>query len=217
MRAPYRAFLSGSCLAERYCCSSLGGLAWVPRSSRTTGSMRPLSGMDPFSGLMWARWSEGVGPDKWAFGEIFVVLVVAVLFSLHRAIRSVADFDAAHERFFLGGDFDDRSRLLRPANPQDVGSGQGFSDPKSATGGLTYSGETVIQGRLSGRVGAYSRQAQQAFTGWREVGAYAVPGQPCPGYNQPYLRTKSLSRQAARNKHEPQPDQRRPSAGKPAD
>jgi 2-keto-4-pentenoate hydratase/2-oxohepta-3-ene-1,7-dioic acid hydratase in catechol pathway len=49
-----------------------------------------------------------------------------------RDIRSVGDFDAARKGFFLCGDFTDRARLLRLVNPQDVGSGEGFSDAKSA-------------------------------------------------------------------------------------
>lgn len=51
-----------------------------------------------------------------------------------RDIRSVADFEAARKGFFLCGDFTDRARLMRLIDPQDVGSGQGFSDAKSAPG-----------------------------------------------------------------------------------
>jgi 2-keto-4-pentenoate hydratase/2-oxohepta-3-ene-1,7-dioic acid hydratase in catechol pathway len=48
-----------------------------------------------------------------------------------RDIRSVADFDLARKGFFLCGDFTDRAQLMRLVNPEDVDSGQGFSDAKS--------------------------------------------------------------------------------------
>jgi 2-keto-4-pentenoate hydratase/2-oxohepta-3-ene-1,7-dioic acid hydratase in catechol pathway len=51
-----------------------------------------------------------------------------------RDIKSVADFDAARKGFFLCGDFSERATLMRLVNPDDVGSGQGFSDAKSAAG-----------------------------------------------------------------------------------
>lgn len=48
-----------------------------------------------------------------------------------RDIRTITDFDAARKAFFLCGDFTDRALLMRSVNPDDVGSGQGFSDAKS--------------------------------------------------------------------------------------
>ncbi|WP_458094465.1 fumarylacetoacetate hydrolase family protein [Roseomonas sp. WA12] len=48
-----------------------------------------------------------------------------------RDIRSVADFDAARKGFFLCGDFSERATLMRMIDPDDVASGQGFSDAKS--------------------------------------------------------------------------------------
>jgi 2-keto-4-pentenoate hydratase/2-oxohepta-3-ene-1,7-dioic acid hydratase in catechol pathway len=51
-----------------------------------------------------------------------------------RAIRSLADFDAAAKGFFLCGDFTERATLLRLIDPQNLDSGTGFSDGKSGLG-----------------------------------------------------------------------------------
>lgn len=51
-----------------------------------------------------------------------------------RDIRSAADFDAAQKGFFLCGDFTDRATLMRRVDPQNIGSGRGFSDAKSGAG-----------------------------------------------------------------------------------
>jgi 2-keto-4-pentenoate hydratase/2-oxohepta-3-ene-1,7-dioic acid hydratase in catechol pathway len=51
-----------------------------------------------------------------------------------RDITSLAEFDAAKKGFFLCGDFTDRAQLMRLIDPQDIYSGQGFSDAKSGPG-----------------------------------------------------------------------------------
>lgn len=48
-----------------------------------------------------------------------------------RDIRTVSDFDEARKAFFLCGDFTDRAELIRLVDPENIGSGQGFSDAKS--------------------------------------------------------------------------------------
>ena len=51
-----------------------------------------------------------------------------------RPITSIADFDAATKGFFLCGDFTERATLLRLIDPQNLDSGNGFSDAKSGPG-----------------------------------------------------------------------------------
>ncbi|MBT8114289.1 MAG: fumarylacetoacetate hydrolase family protein, partial [Arenicella sp.] len=51
-----------------------------------------------------------------------------------RPIRSLDDFDAATKGFFLCGDFTERATLLRLLDPQNLDSGNGFSDGKSGPG-----------------------------------------------------------------------------------
>lgn len=75
-----------------------------------------------------ARTSVEVGPQALLDYE------VEICARFDRDIRSLADFDAARKGFFLCGDFTDRARLMRLIDPQNVGSGRGFSDAKSGPG-----------------------------------------------------------------------------------
>jgi 2-keto-4-pentenoate hydratase/2-oxohepta-3-ene-1,7-dioic acid hydratase in catechol pathway len=59
---------------------------------------------------------------------------VEICMRFDRAIRTMADFDAALKGFFLCGDFTDRATLMRLLPDEPTTSGIGFSDAKSGPG-----------------------------------------------------------------------------------
>jgi 2-keto-4-pentenoate hydratase/2-oxohepta-3-ene-1,7-dioic acid hydratase in catechol pathway len=65
--------------------------------------------------------------------EVLLDYEVEICARFDRDIRTMADFDAAKKAFFLCGDFTDRAQLMRLVDPENIGSGQGFSDAKSGT------------------------------------------------------------------------------------
>lgn len=65
--------------------------------------------------------------------DILLDYEVELCLRFDRPVASAADFDAAAKGLFLCGDFTDRATLARLADPDNLDSGNGFSDAKSRT------------------------------------------------------------------------------------
>lgn len=59
----------------------VGLLVAMPHNPLGNRLYAALLGTYLFSGLMWAWWFEGLKPDEWKVGEVFVALAVVGLFS----------------------------------------------------------------------------------------------------------------------------------------
>lgn len=65
--------------------------------------------------------------------DVLLDYEVEICVRFDRDIRTLADFDAALQGFFLCGDFTDRAELLRLVDTDNFDSGSGFSDAKSGS------------------------------------------------------------------------------------